>query len=648
MAIYQSGLSTRKDRQQKARIRMGSDNPLYQRRKTRASDILRRLWQHGGGWPAALLFTLLCHALFQVATLLCFAVSLSLAALGRDMIAHLLLGALFYALARSPAWFMTALVSLLALLHCGNAAKVAILGGPAMPDDLLALPNFFLLLQGWPLWLAAAIGAGVAFSLLGLPDPRKKQAWLAGLLMACATFAFLRWPAAISVRLDNTFGNSVWDQRGNFEARGILLHLTQESARFLARAGHPPTQGQVEKAAALLNAQPARPVIGVQQKTPPPSQRNLHIIILESFWDPLPLTKAGLSADPLDPRFRALWQETGNPQALSPVFGGYTANAEFEALCGFPVIDDAVFFEGRLRHEAPCLPRHLGEAGYVTMASHPNVAAFWNRVLAYRRMGFAHYLSLNDFEKDDMNGDFLSDASLYRQVLTRLTPLREQGIPVLNYILTFFGHLDYPLSPNRPKAIFTANGDQVIEAYANTVYYKSRELMDFLETLRSLDPDGLIVIFGDHLPFLGNNFGGYSESGLLAPERGDFSDSMFRTLTATPLLVINGTEGPLSPVAPLPLYRLPDLILTLLGDDRPSNLTITRTPPGVSIRPLPGMLLVAHGSETATCRATANDPEWCGEIAVWLDAVETLAHDTFSGQAHFLSPPPRQETTTSL
>jgi len=61
------------------------------------------------------------------------------------------------------------------------------------------------------------------------------------------------------------------------------------------------------------------------------------------------LVSAGLSEDPLDPRFRALWQAAGNPHILSPVYGGYTANAEFEALCGFPVIADAVFFESRLR-----------------------------------------------------------------------------------------------------------------------------------------------------------------------------------------------------------------------------------------------------------------------------------------------------------
>ncbi|MCU0935732.1 MAG: LTA synthase family protein, partial [Gammaproteobacteria bacterium] len=112
----------------------------------------------------------------------------------------------------------------------------------------------------------------------------------------------------------------------------------------------------------------------------------MHLIVLESFWDAQLLGAAGLSEDPMDPRFRLLWEAGGSSRALSPVFGVYTANAEFEVLCGFPVRDEAVVFETRLRRDAPCLPRHLAQAGYVTVASHPNVAAFWNRVHAYRRI----------------------------------------------------------------------------------------------------------------------------------------------------------------------------------------------------------------------------------------------------------------------
>ena len=105
--------------------------------------------------------------------------------------------------------------------------------------------------------------------------------------------------------------------------------------------------------------------------------------------------------DPFPPELRALWAETGHSVTLSPVFGGYTANAEFEALCGFPVTENAVFFEGWLRRDVPCLPALLREAGYRTVASHPNVPGFWNRTHAYRLTGFDEYLSVADFDTSD-------------------------------------------------------------------------------------------------------------------------------------------------------------------------------------------------------------------------------------------------------
>lgn len=68
--------------------------------------------------------------------------------------------------------------------------------------------------------------------------------------------------------------------------------------------------------------------------------------------------------------------------------------------------------------------------------------------------------------------------------------------------------------------------------------------MAFLKTLRGRDPHALIVVLGEHLPFLGMNHANYTDSGLLAENRAEFTDEMFRTLVATPLIVIDGKQGP--------------------------------------------------------------------------------------------------------
>ena len=586
-----------------------------------------------GGWVVALGFVVAWYALLQGVAVFFFNVSPNLDAVPRDLAANLLLAAMLYAISRNLRVYLPATAVLLAALHLSNAGKVAILGGPIMPDDFLAVRNLFLLLEGWQLAGAIAIVAIPALLLLVMLAWRSSRTWLILGLAAITVAGVVVAPGVVVASMDARIGNSVWNQRGNYEGRGLLLHLVQESARYLARAGSPPSADDVAAALNRLGPQDAVVPEGDPPQPSESSQRNVHLIVLESFWDPMELKAAGLSPDPVDPRFRELWRKTGYSSAMSPVFGGYTANAEFEVLCGFPVTEDAVFFEGWLRRDVPCLPRHLGNAGYQTIASHPNVAAFWNRVNAYKRVGFGTYWSEKDFVLDDMNRDFLSDASLYRQVLEKIGPMMASDQPVFSYVLTFFGHLDYPLNSQRPRVIESVDGPGLLDSYANTMYYKSRELMDFLVQLKQADPDGIVVLFGDHLPFLGPNFAGFTESGLLADNRAKFDAAMVRRLVSTPLVVIDGGRGPLK-LGDVPMYRIPELILNLLEDRRPTVMGLPgRWQQGV-VRPLPGMHLITQGESQSLCRPDRDPTQACTDSGAWLESVVTLTRDLFGGEQH--------------
>ncbi|MEA3301688.1 MAG: LTA synthase family protein [Pseudomonadota bacterium] len=584
-------------------------------------------------------FVLLWYGLMQFITQQVFNVSLYDQAIPRDLAANLILGAILYGITRNLCWYLPTVAVVMTVIHLSNAGKIVVLGGPIMPDDFLAVRNLFLLLEGWQLFAIIAIVAIPLLLLIAMIAWRRTRTWILLSSVSIAAAALIVTPVPVVHAMDDWFGNVVWNQRGNFEDRGLLIHLMQETARYLAHGKNPPTPEEVESAMTKLQQNPA------MQSLPPPAnnmlQRNVHVIVLESFWEPSLLTAAGLSDDPLDPEFRALWRETGNSHALSPVFGGYTANTEFEVLCGFPVTEDSVFFEGGLRHDVPCLPRLLDSEGYRTIASHPNIAAFWNRVNAYQRIGFDTYWSINDFVSDDINRDFLSDSSMYRQVMEKTGPLIDAGQPVFNYILTIFGHLDYPLNAQRPAVIEASSGSKMVQDYANTIYYKSRELMAFLKILRARDPHGLIVLFGDHLPFLGPNFDGFTESGLLFDNRSKFNAEMFYTLVATPLIIIDGQKGP-QKVGDVPVYQLPLMILDMLGNQQPSLMRMSKAPEGIALRPLPGMYFVGDEGERKVCHQgdeqsvnSGNDAA-CAETAQWVQALITLTRDLFNGRQYSL------------
>lgn len=608
------------------------------------------------------------YGVLAVAVARTLGVRLEPAAIPLDLGLHLAFAAFVGLLARRVWLAIVIVTAAAAVVTVGNALKIMILGAPIVPDDLDGA-HALAMIAPRPLAIAMVAGLVAVCALLCASLTLRPRAALIAFVAVAGAFGLsAAAPGPLVATLDRAFGHSEWNQRENYERRGPLLYLAMESARHAARSTTPPTAAAVAAAASGLSRNLAVPAV---LYGPPPSgawradagrpddrsglgddplalifadveeapalvaspRRNLHMIVLESFWDPTALVEAGIAEDPFDPRFRALWEAAGRSRALSPVFGGQTANAEFEALCGFPVVRQGVFFESGLRNAAPCLPRHLAERGYATVASHPNVAAFWNRTNAYRRLGFERYWSGGDFVRDDMVRDFLSDRSLYAQVDERIRPMLAAGTPLFNYVLTIYGHLDYPVDERRPEVVPVRTDDELVRRFVSTVHYKTVELMDHLDALRQRDPEAVIVVFGDHLPYLGT---AYARSGVLAAHPGDNTAAMVLDRSATPLLVIDGRAGPV-PVGDLPIFRIPSLVLDLLGDETPSVMDLTAPPEGVTVRPLPGRAVVAAAGGPELCQPEPARPSpACAAATAWAHDVELLATDLFSGRQHVL------------
>jgi phosphoglycerol transferase MdoB-like AlkP superfamily enzyme len=556
-----------------------------------------------------------------------------------DYLLQATVGYILFALSRDAKIFLVIQGLLMALLYVGNAVKISFFGGPIMPDDVFALRSLLLILEGWQFFAAALPLAAIASLLVFNLYLKHWSSYFSCLTLTLLALTLVYKPEEILKPIDDQFGHSVWDQRSNYLWHGATLFSIQEGARYFADVELLPDRDKAQLAADNLLAAVDPPVA---EQPPAFTPRNIHIVLLESFWDPGALKKARYDRDPMPRDFREFWKRSGNSKALSPVFGGYTANSEFEMLCGFPVVKDSVKFERRLLNDVPCLPHILAERGYWTVASHPNVPVFWNRVNAYRRIGFKTYWALDDFVLDDMNREFLSDKSLYRQVLDKVSSALASRRPILNYIVTYFGHWNYPLSADRPNRIKTASEVEEAFTYANTVYYKARELMEFLKQLRERDPDGIIVVFGDHLPFLGENFAGYVESKVLASSRSDFTPEMFRFYVSTPMLVIDGNRGPLK-IGSLPIYQVPKLLLDLLHFDERTIMDFTQPPAGMRVRPLPGLHFdLLDNGKIAVCKEPPFRDEACQRSARWLEDVLTVSTDLFIGSQHTRPLPHRE------
>jgi hypothetical protein len=256
------------------------------------------------------------------------------------------------------------------------------------------------------------------------------------------------------------------------------------------------------------------------------NNRNVHLIILESFIDPRWFNNLKFNINPAHDSFmRLLDNKVGS--SLSPVFGGGTAQAEFEVLCGVPAFReiDSVEFNVFTGSKTYCLPEILNEAGYLTIVTNP-YRPYFNAINAYKGLGFnqiyfpTEYVPNNKtyLKLDDTPGGYLFDGSLLRQNLDFMSRVIHNGKPVLNYILGIYGHFNFERNEEiRPSIIKTDSAIPEIDRIANQFFERTQAIAEFVNKINLVDPNSLIIITSDHLPPLklssGKNV--YSELGYL-------------------------------------------------------------------------------------------------------------------------------------
>jgi phosphoglycerol transferase MdoB-like AlkP superfamily enzyme len=553
----------------------------------------------------------------------------------RDLILQVILAHILFVFFQRPWAFISFQTLLVGFFFLGHAAKVSFYGVPLSPDDIYAISDLFWVLEKWQRAVMLLYGASLLFFII-IGTHWRRMAY--GILLLGAAGFFINQTAASFVysTLVKSYSISVWDMRGNLINHGATLHSLLETLRYASDSRKPPTADEVKEALASLENIRIDAVKLPLNGNFSGRMCNIHMILLESFWDAPQLSGAKFSRSPFDDAFLKLWERAGYSKCMTPVYGGYTANSEFEALAGFPVDENGVRFERGLRNDIPAVPKLLADHGYKTIVSHPNVAGFWNRTNAYRRIGFQTYWSIGHFDPDDMNNGQLSDESLYLQVLKKIDPILKSGKPLLNYIVTYTGHIPYILNERRPHVIQSESKLEVVKNYANTVYYKSKELADFINAIRKRDPDSIIVAFGDHGPFLGPNFAGFRESQLLMNKMSDWTPEMLKTAYTTPLLIINGRQGPVN-VGNIPLYRLPSLLFSMMGIKGKGILDYSLQPHNFKIRPLPGRQLVLDHHDHPFAFNSDDTEKAPDEIYQWMHQMATLSKDLFLGRQHSLT-----------
>ncbi|MFT4727089.1 MAG: hypothetical protein ACI9UN_001584 [Granulosicoccus sp.] len=170
------------------------------------------------------------------------------------------------------------------------------------------MQNLFYLTDGWRRAVLMFI-ALLPLLLAWIFIPFKRVAiWSVMAALVAAAILTAHFSEPLQVALDKRFGNSVWNRAENFRQRGLALHIAQESIRTLAKVGKFPNRDSVRAVTEQL------PVINTPHtnintdamSANSDEQRIVHVIVLESFFDPITLGPTWVPEDPFPEDFREL------------------------------------------------------------------------------------------------------------------------------------------------------------------------------------------------------------------------------------------------------------------------------------------------------------------------------------------------------
>ena len=273
---------------------------------------------------------------------------------------------------------------------------------------------------------------------------------------------------------------------------------------------------------------------------------NLIIVMNEAFWDPTILPDISFSQDPI-PYFRELMENNTSGTLVSPVFGGSTANVEFEIMTGLSTAflpTGSIAFEKYIQRTVPSLPQIFRDNGYVTTAIHPYHSWFYKRDEVYDLLGFDNFLSLKDFSDIEIKGEYIGDLEVSRSIIKQITSTDQ---PQLIFAVTMQNHGPYPEGRYESTDItitgrISSEGNRMLEVYSEGLKDADNSLKMLIDNFKQSDKPITVVFFGDHLPYLGKNYLVYKETGFIEDNENRWTFEENIRMKSVPLTIWSNYE----------------------------------------------------------------------------------------------------------
>jgi len=300
--------------------------------------------------------------------------------------------------------------------------------------------------------------------------------------------------------------NVTWSQSKNYSENGFVLTFFMNLKEINVNQPEDYNQEAVNETIDRIEALEVDvPEINVNQDI------NIISIMVESMSD-ISIANQGLVFnEELTPNINATNQNIIKGNLLVSIFGGYTANSEFEVLTGNSMAmlpNGSVAYDRYVDENSNSIVGILKELGYSTTAVHPYLSTFWNRDEVYPLFGFDQFLCEEDFAEDvERKKGYISDMALGEKII-ELYEASNKSQPFFLHSVTMENHTPYSdetmgsVSVEMNTDLFKEEVLQEAGIHAKGVQDADALFGYLKEYFSNCSEPTMIIIYGDHQPFI--------------------------------------------------------------------------------------------------------------------------------------------------
>lgn len=429
-------------------------------------------------------------------------------------------------------FFSAALVNFaVCALSIANRIKLEVRDEPVFPRDFALLKEVGSAMGSYDIQYPAKVIAVVALFSLALAvlgvflgcksfPLARLRGWLGSLLGAAASFAVLA-ALILTVYASNDLYNSFR------VSNAYYIPSVFNELGFPYCFCHQFTTYPVDRPDGFDRAEAASWETGGEAGQGKPV--NVVMVMNEAFSDitDAPAFAFDESSDPL-PNLHALRQDAHaiSGHVVVPGFAGGTANTEFDVLTGIQTNALSAATTSAFRvvnRDLDSLFRVFAGDGCRTSFFHPGDDWFYNRENVYRWMGAEETVFADQMEDLAYKGRWVTDDYMAGLIEQEFEAAVSAGETLFHYTTTIQNHMSYTADKYGegydfpPVPLNAEVSDQVrtmLEVYVEGVRDADAMLGRLRNYFAAQDEPVVLVFFGDHLPYLGDNQLGYAELGM--------------------------------------------------------------------------------------------------------------------------------------